>query len=66
MPPVKEVKDLWDSKEQLQIKKGVDGTTSLQPITESQDQKTLEDRSLNAASYEGEPLTKPKEIFVNV
>jgi len=59
-PPVKEVKDLRDSKEQLQITKGVDGSTSLQPVIESQDPKTLENQSLNAASFEGEPLTEPK------
>lgn len=66
LTPVKEVKDLRDSKEQLQITKGVNGTTSLQPVAESQDPKTLENQSLNAASFEGEPLTEPKKIFVNV
>ncbi len=47
---VKEVKDLRDSQEQLQITKGVNGTTSLQSMPNSQDPKTLESQLMGDAT----------------
>ena len=65
---VKEVKDLKGSQEQLQITKGVNGTTSLQSVADSQqDPKTLEQSQLvDSASQESETRMEPKRIFVNV